>query len=114
MVGFGFTERPDGIRFGLATWVDQLVGFLDALGLDKASIVGNSFGGALALRTAARHPDRVERLVLMGSAGVPFELTPGLDAVWGYQPSVPAMRRLLDIFTSCMITSRESSAKVNP
>jgi pimeloyl-ACP methyl ester carboxylesterase len=98
MVGFGFTERPEGIRYGLDSWVGQLVGFLDALGLEKASIVGNSFGGALALRLAARHPDRVERLVLMGAAGVPFELTPGLDAVWGYQPSVPAMRALLDIF----------------
>jgi 2-hydroxy-6-oxo-octa-2,4-dienoate hydrolase len=98
MVGFGFTERPEGVRYGLDVWVDQLVGFLDALGLERASIVGNSFGGALALRLAARHPDRVDRLVLMGAAGVAFELTPGLDAVWGYQPSVPAMRALLDIF----------------
>jgi 2-hydroxy-6-oxo-octa-2,4-dienoate hydrolase len=98
MVGFGFTERPEGISYGLDTWAGQLVGFLDALGLEKASLVGNSFGGALALRVAARHPDRVDRLVLMGAAGVPFELTPGLDAVWGYEPSVPTMRRLLDIF----------------
>ncbi len=98
MVGFGLTERPPGVGYGLQTWVDQLVGFLDALGLERASIVGNSFGGALALRVAARHPDRVQRLVLMGSAGVPFPLTAGLDAVWGYQPSVANMRRLLDIF----------------
>jgi pimeloyl-ACP methyl ester carboxylesterase len=40
----------------------------------------------------------VDRLVLMGSVGVPFEITPGLDAVWGYQPSVQNMRALLDIF----------------
>lgn len=98
VVGFGLTERPEGIRYGLDTWVAQLVGFLDALGLEKASVVGNSFGGALALRVAARHPDRVDRLVLMGAAGVPFELTPGLDAVWGYEPSLESMRRLLDIF----------------
>ena len=98
MVGFGYTERREDVRYGMDTWVGQLVGFLDALGLEKASIVGNSFGGALALRVAARHPDRVDRLVLMGAAGASFELTPGLDAVWGYQPSVPAMRRLLDIF----------------
>lgn len=98
MVGFGFTERPEPITYHLDTWVGQLIGFLDALGLDRVSIVGNSFGGGLALRVAARHPERVDRLVLMGSAGVRFELTEGLDAVWGYQPSVPAMRRLLDIF----------------
>src|SRR3954447_1296284 len=41
----------------------------------------------------------VDRLVLMGSVGVPFQITPGLDAVWGFEPSVQAMRRLLDVFT---------------
>jgi hypothetical protein len=34
----------------------------------------------------------------MGSVGVPFEITPALDAVWGYQPSLEAMRGLLDLF----------------
>jgi len=98
LVGFGFTERPDDVEYSMRTWVDQAVGVLDALGIERTSLVGNSFGGALALRLAADHPDRVERLVLMGSVGVPFEITPGLDAVWGYEPSFEAMRGLLDIF----------------
>jgi 2-hydroxy-6-oxo-octa-2,4-dienoate hydrolase len=98
MVGFGFTERPDGIDYSMRTWVDQLVAFLDSLDLDRVSLVGNSFGGALALRLAVEHPERVDRLVLMGAAGVVFPLTDGLDAVWGYEPSVENMRRLLDIF----------------
>jgi 2-hydroxy-6-oxo-octa-2,4-dienoate hydrolase len=98
MVGFGFTERPDGIEYSMRTWVDQLVAFLDALDLERVSLVGNSFGGALALRLAVEHPERVHRLVLMGAAGVDFPLTEGLDAVWGYEPSVENMRRLLDIF----------------
>ena len=34
----------------------------------------------------------------MGSVGVPFPITPGLDAVWGYEPSLARMRELLDIF----------------
>lgn len=98
MAGFGFTKRPAGIAYTLATWVDQLEGFCDALGLDTVSLVGNSFGGAIALRFAADNPDRVKRLVLMGSVGVPFEITEALDAVWGYQPSLAAMRRMLDHF----------------
>ena len=98
MVGFGFTERPAGFRYGLQNWVDQLVGFLDALDLARVSLVGNSFGGAVALRLAATHPGRVERLVLMGSVGVGFEITAALDAVWGYQPSLDAMRQMLDYF----------------
>jgi pimeloyl-ACP methyl ester carboxylesterase len=98
LVGFGFTERPPGMRYDLGTWTDQLLGFLDALGVERTSIVGNSFGGAIALSLATRHPDRVDRLVLMGSVGVPFPITEGLDAVWGYQPSFEAMRRILDYF----------------
>lgn len=98
MVGFGFTDRPEGVKYDLDTWVAQAIGLLDMLGLPKAHIIGNSFGGAIALALAIRHPERVERLVLMGSVGVPFPITPGLDAVWSYQPSMENMRKLLDIF----------------
>lgn len=98
MVGFGYTERPTCIHYGMDTWVQQLLDLLDALGLEQADVVGNSFGGAVALALAIRAPQRVRRLVLMGSVGVPFALTPGLDAVWGYRPSIENMKRLLDIF----------------
>jgi 2-hydroxymuconate-semialdehyde hydrolase len=98
MVGFGFTERPVGFAYTMDAWVRQAIGLLDALKLDQVDLVGNSFGGALSLALAIRHPQRVRRLVLMGAAGVEFELTPGLDAVWGYTPSLDNMRKLLDIF----------------
>lgn len=98
MVGFGYSERPKGIQYNMATWVAQAVGLLDALGIEQADLVGNSFGGGLALALAIRHPQRVRRLVLMGAAGVSFPITPGLDAVWGYQPSIANMRKLLDVF----------------
>jgi pimeloyl-ACP methyl ester carboxylesterase len=98
LVGFGYTERSTDLTYGVQTWADQVVGFLDAMGLEKASLVGNSLGGSIALRVAARHPERVDRLALMGSVGVPFELTEGLDGVWGYQPSLENMRRILDVF----------------
>jgi 2-hydroxymuconate-semialdehyde hydrolase len=98
IVGFGFTDRPDGIAYDMATWSKHLVGFLDALGLERVSVVGNSFGGALALRLAVEHPDRVDRLVLMGAVGLTFEITPGLDAVWGYEPSIERMRSLIGLF----------------
>ncbi|TDD61665.1 alpha/beta fold hydrolase [Kribbella antibiotica] len=97
--GFGYTARPPQTPYGPELWLDHLLGFLDALELPKVSIVGNSFGGALALRLAAKAPERVDRLVLMGSVGVPFEITPGLEAVWGFEPSLPAMRELLRVFT---------------
>lgn len=98
MAGFGFSERGDGIRYDMDTWVAQALGMLDALGLERADVVGNSFGGALALALAIRHPARVRRLVLMGSVGVAFDITAGLDAVWGYTPSFENMRRVMDYF----------------
>lgn len=99
ILGFGYTERPPAVVYGAEVWLNHLVGFLDTLGLGKVHVVGNSFGGALALRLAAAVPERVDRVVLMGSVGVPFEITPGLDAVWGFEPSLEAMRDLMRVFT---------------
>lgn len=102
MLGFGYTDRPEPPdQAGLYTmdaWVQQAVDLLDALDIAQADLVGNSFGGALALALAIRHPQRVRRLVLMGSVGVRFPITPGLDAVWGYTPSFENMRGIMDVF----------------
>jgi len=98
MAGFGYTERLPGIAYTMDTWVQQALDLLDALDVERADLVGNSFGGALALALAIRAPQRVRRLVLMGSVGVPFAITPGLDAVWGYTPSFENMRRIMDVF----------------
>ena len=99
IVGFGYTERTVD-DYNLDTWTRHVLGVLDALEIDQAHVVGNSFGGSLALSLAIRHPDRVRRLGLMGAVGIDFPLTPGLDAVWGYEPSVEAMSELLRIFTA--------------
>ncbi len=98
IVGFGYTEH-DPARYNLLGWTRHVLGVLDSLGVDSAHVVGNSFGGSLALALAIHHPKRVRRLGLMGAVGVGFDITPGLDAVWGYEPSVQAMRELLEIFT---------------
>ena len=98
IVGFGFTDRPENYTYSMDNWVKHIIGVMDALEIEKAHIVGNSFGGALAIAIAIRHPGRIDRMVLMGAAGTQFELTDGLDAVWGYTPSIKNMRDLLDIF----------------
>lgn len=98
IAGFGYTERKADQVYNLNFWVRHLTEWMDAVGVKKAKFVGNSFGGALTLALTARHPERVERFVLMGAAGVNFEMTPGLDAVWGYEPSVENMRELVESF----------------
>jgi len=99
MVGFGFTDRPENMNYGMNTWVQQTIDFFDAMGLEKAHLVGNSFGGALALSMAIRYPERVDKLVLMGAMGVSFPITYGLDRLWGYTPSLANTEQLLEIFT---------------
>jgi 2-hydroxymuconate-semialdehyde hydrolase len=98
MAGFGYTERPEGAQYSMDNWVSHALGLLDALKIERAHIVGNSFGGGLALALAIRAPERVNRMVLMGAAGTPFKLTQGLDDVWGYTPSFENMRKIMDIF----------------
>lgn len=94
-VGFGFTEYPEGTEFNQQVWLQQAIDFMDALGLEKASVVGNSFGGSMALAMAIHHPERVDKLILMGAVGVPFEITEGLDMVWGYEPSFENMHAIM-------------------
>ncbi|AYC31299.1 alpha/beta fold hydrolase [Pseudomonas cavernae] len=98
LAGFGYTQVPDDIVYSRQVWLEQIVAFMDAMGVDKANVIGNSFGGSMALALAIHHPERVNKLILMGSVGVPFELTAGLDAVWGYEPSEENMRAIMRIF----------------
>ena len=99
MAGFGYTERPPGAKYTMQNWVSHALGLLDALKIERAHVVGNSFGGGLALAMAIRAPERVNRMVLMGAAGTSFKLTQGLDDVWGYTPSFENMRKIMDIFS---------------
>ena len=99
MVGFGYTERVEGQVYNMNVWVQQTIDLFDALGIEKANLVGNSFGGALALSMAVQYPERVNKLVCMGAMGVSFPITYGLDQVWGYTPSPSNMAKLLEIFT---------------
>ena len=98
MLGFGYSERPANPDYQRDVWVEHAIGVLDALGIEQADLVGNSFGGGIALALAIRYPHRVRRLVLMGSVGVSFPITDGLDRVWGYEPSCQTMRSLMDTF----------------
>ncbi len=98
VVGFGYTDRPPGFEYSLDSWMAFVLKFMDALGLEQASFVGNSFGGALSLALAARHPGRVRCFVMMGAAGIHFAISEGLEKVWGYQPSFEAMRDLMNTF----------------
>ena len=73
-------ERGSGLRFdrarGLANFESQVVQALDDRGIDRAVICGVSFGGIVALRVAAAHPQRTAALVLASTPGPRFRLRP--------------------------------------
>lgn len=98
IAGFGFTEFKADSKYDIKLWVRHLLGIMDALDVDKASFVGNSFGGALAIGLALHAPQRVERLVLLGTPAGEFEQTPGLRSAWEYEPTLENMERTMRLF----------------
>lgn len=71
MLGTGLTEAVPAETISLERNVELLRVLLDRLGIGRAAIVGTSTGGIIAFRFAARYPERVQRLILINSAGMP-------------------------------------------
>jgi 2-hydroxymuconate-semialdehyde hydrolase len=101
LVGFGATEHPKhpptSMRQWMRLWVDQCVAFLDAMKVEKAHVVGNSMGGAIALNLLVEAADRFDRAVLMGSIGTPHPPTPEIDRLWGFFED-PSEKVLANVF----------------
>jgi pimeloyl-ACP methyl ester carboxylesterase len=64
LLGLGDTETPEGADWSLRAQEAMVVGLLDALGIERAHVVGHDHGGAVAQLLAAEHPERIDRLVL--------------------------------------------------
>jgi pimeloyl-ACP methyl ester carboxylesterase len=67
LVGFGFSGKPVGGEYTFEAQARILVGLLDALGIGRATLVGSSYGGAVAAVCALDYASRVERLALVGA-----------------------------------------------
>ena len=70
MPGYGRSAKGVDRADPFGYLADHIRGMLDELGIDRAHLVGNSYGGSCALRLALDTPQRVDRLVLMGPGGV--------------------------------------------
>ncbi|HYG10239.1 MAG TPA: alpha/beta hydrolase [Pyrinomonadaceae bacterium] len=67
LVGFGFSGKPAGGEYTIEAQARILVGLMDALGINRATLVGSSYGGAVAAVCALDYAERIERLVLVGA-----------------------------------------------
>jgi len=68
LMGFGYSDRPQHRDYSLGAQARLVAGFLDTLGIEKASVLGHSLGGAVAMHLALEFPERVDRLILASSA----------------------------------------------
>lgn len=88
--GFGYSERPEGGDYSLTEQARLVLGAMDALGIGKATLIGQSMGGEVVMRAAQMAPERVERLIL--AASVPGKKVP-------IAPRLPFMRRFVGPIT---------------
>jgi len=97
LLGHGASAKPRS-DYALAAHVNVLRDLLVVLGHDRATIVGHSFGGGVAMQLAYQFPERCERLVLVGSGGLGDEVHPLLRAL-----SVPGAELLFPLACSPML-----------
>lgn len=69
-IGYGYSDKPDDVEYPLEFFVECIKQTLDAIGVDKCSLVGNSLGGAIALKFALDYPEQVASLNLMAPGGI--------------------------------------------
>lgn len=93
-IGFGQSDKPF-INYHIGTYVDFLDKFLAELKVERATLVGNSMGGWVAALYTLRYPAKVERLVLVDSAGFAPPKDFNIGALAGLNPSTRAEMKLL-------------------
>lgn len=129
MIGYGASSKPEGLDYTLALFTDTLYAALRAQGIERATLVGNSLGGGVAIQMALDHPEFIERLILM-SPGCIEELPiyfamPGIanmrSAFGSPEYSIEDQRRLNESLvydpvhiTDALVAERYDVARVQP
>ncbi|AJY42766.1 4,5-9,10-diseco-3-hydroxy-5,9,17-trioxoandrosta-1(10),2-diene-4-oate hydrolase [Burkholderia humptydooensis] len=98
MPGYGRSSKGVDRNDPFGDLATGMLGLLDALGIRHAHVIGNSLGGACALRMALERPNAIDRLVLMGPGGVNTTRqvpTPGLKRLLNYYKGTgPSLEKL--------------------
>jgi pimeloyl-ACP methyl ester carboxylesterase len=103
-LGFGFTDKPTNIVYSDQASVDHLAGFIDALCLDQANLLGNSRGAYMCAKYACDHPDRVKRVLMISSGSIASAMgierqekqKEGQRQIQSYDGTPEAMRRFME------------------
>lgn len=90
LIGYGYSDKPDDVEYHIDFFVECVKQTLDAIGVDSVHLIGNSLGGAIAIRFALAYPDQVKSLNLMAPGGI--EDQPSYFAM-------PGMAIMKEVFT---------------
>ena len=107
MPGYGASTKGVDRKDPFGDLAQTMLGLLDALGVQRAHLVGNSLGGACALRMALEQPGRIDRLVLMGPGGIGTSRglpTKGLNKLLNYYSGDgPSLDKLRDFICNYLV-----------
>jgi 2-hydroxy-6-oxonona-2,4-dienedioate hydrolase len=107
-LGFGLTDKPTNIVYTDQASVNHLSAFIDALCLDKVSLVGNSRGAYIAAKYLVDHPHRVDRLLMVSSGSIAnamgiersAEQSGGMRTLEAFDGTPEAMRRWMEVIVN--------------
>ena len=111
LVGFGYSDKPADVEYPLAFFVECVKQALDAIGVQRCTVLGNSLGGAVALGLALEHPASVERLVLMAPGGLndlpDYLAMPGMAAMFATfnSPFPLTLDRMKEFFVKAFVVN---------
>jgi pimeloyl-ACP methyl ester carboxylesterase len=107
-LGFGWTDKPTDIVYSDQASVDHLAGFMDAMCLDKALLLGNSRGAYICAKYMVDHPERVRRLAMVSSGSLANAMgiersasqMGGMRALEDYDGTREGMRKFLQVIVA--------------
>lgn len=111
LIGYGYSDKPADVEYPLDFFVECVKQTLDVIGVHKYTLVGNSLGGAIAIKFALNYPQNVEKLVLMAPGGVENQADyfhmPGMalmkEVFMSPEPVTPA--RMKDFFIKAFVVN---------
>ncbi|WP_231496167.1 alpha/beta fold hydrolase [Nocardioides sp. URHA0032] len=93
LLGHGQSDKPRA-DYTLGGFANGMRDLLTVLGIDKATVIGHSFGGGVAMQFAYQFPERTERLMLVASGGLGPDVSPAIRAI-----STPGFRQVMSVLT---------------
>lgn len=95
LIGYGYSDKPDDVAYHLDFFVECIKQMLDAIGVAACTLIGNSLGGAIAIKFTLDYPQQVDKLLLMAPGGIENQAD---------YFTMPGMQVMKEVFTAGAVT----------